>query len=333
MKIKTKGEIMNNFKKIGLTALAGSLAAVSANAGEMAVSGAAMMSYTSQDTTEVTGNPFGLKTNLAFTGSGEMDNGFNVTYYMNSSDQFAGQTSASLSLDMGDMGTMLFDQGTGSGLWAIRDKLPRAGEESWDSMDTSDDGHVGFGTKGKLVYSNAISDINFAVSYMNQGAVSNSDGSASSGDEGSSWDVSGSHSPMAGLNVYAGYGQRKETVTAGNDHDTHSTVAATYAIGMVTLGGQLSNIDEGDANGTLRKLQGYGIAVNINDNLSVSWNERETTFDNEVTTDVDAKTEGIGLAYTMGSMKFTAQMNEGSNLGGVAGANDEDTELTVSFAF
>jgi outer membrane protein OmpU len=324
---------MNNFKKIGLTALAGSLAAVSANAGEMAVSGAAMMSYTSQDTTEVTGNPFGLKTNLAFTGSGEMDNGFNVTYYMNSSDQFAGQTSASLSLDMGDMGTMLFDQGTGSGLWAIRDKLPRAGEESWDSMDTSDDGHVGFGTKGKLVYSNAISDINYSVSYMNQGAVSNSDGSASSGDEGSSWDVSGSHSPMDGLNVYAGYGQRKETVTAGNDHDTHSTVAATYAIGMVTLGGQLSNIDEGDANGTLRKLQGYGIAVNINDNLSVSWNERETTFDNEVTTDVDAKTEGIGLAYTMGSMKFTAQMNEGSNLGGVAGANDEDTELTVSFAF
>ena len=324
---------MNNFKKIGLTALAGSLAAVSANAGEMAVSGAAMMSYTSQDTSEVTGNPFGLKTNLAFTGSGEMDNGFNVTYYMNSSDQFAGQTSASLSLDMGDMGTMLFDQGTGSGLWAIRDKLPKVGEESYDSLDTTSDGFVGFGTKGKLVYSNAISDINYSVSYMNQGAVSNSDGSASSGGEGSSWDVSGSHSPMDGLNVYAGYGQRKETVTAANDHDTHSTVAATYAIGMVTVGAQLANADEGDANGTLQKMQGYGIAININDNLSVSWNERETTYDNELTTDVDAKTEGIGLAYTMGSMKFTAQMNEGSNLGGVAGANDEDTELTVSFAF
>ena len=30
---------MNNFKKIGLTALAGSLAAISAQAGEMSVSG------------------------------------------------------------------------------------------------------------------------------------------------------------------------------------------------------------------------------------------------------------------------------------------------------
>jgi outer membrane protein OmpU len=325
---------MNNFKKLGLTALAGSLAAVSANAGEMAVSGAAMMSYTSQDTSEVTGNPFGLKTNLAFSGSGELDNGWNVSYYMASQDQFAGQSSASLSVDMGDSGTMLFDQGTGSGLWGIRDKLPRAGEESWDSLDTSSDGFVGFGTKGKLVYSNAFADVNYSVSYMNQGAVSNSDGSASSGGDGSSWDVSGSHSPMDGLNLYAGYGQRKETTeTNNNDHDVDTTVAATYAYGMVTVGAQLSSMQEGDFNGTHKKMQGFGVAVNVNDNLSISWNERETQFDKASAVDVDAKTEGLGLAYTMGSMKFTAQMNEGSNLGGVAGASDEDTELTVSFAF
>ena len=37
---------MNNFKKVGLTALAGSLAAVSANAAEMSVSGATMLTYT-----------------------------------------------------------------------------------------------------------------------------------------------------------------------------------------------------------------------------------------------------------------------------------------------
>ena len=44
---KTKGEIMNNFKKIGLTALAGSLAAVSANAVELSVSGETTVSYVS----------------------------------------------------------------------------------------------------------------------------------------------------------------------------------------------------------------------------------------------------------------------------------------------
>ena len=50
---------MNNLKKVGLTALAGSLAAVSAHAAEMSVSGATLLTYTTEDTTEVTGNPFG----------------------------------------------------------------------------------------------------------------------------------------------------------------------------------------------------------------------------------------------------------------------------------
>ena len=56
---------MNDMKKIGLTALAGSLVAFSANAAEMSVSGATMLTYTSEDTTEVTGNPIGMKTNLS----------------------------------------------------------------------------------------------------------------------------------------------------------------------------------------------------------------------------------------------------------------------------
>ena len=63
---------MDNLKKVGLTALAGSLAAVSANAAEMTVSGATLLTYTSEDSTEVTGNPFGMKTNIGFTASGDV---------------------------------------------------------------------------------------------------------------------------------------------------------------------------------------------------------------------------------------------------------------------
>ena len=54
MKHLIKGEIMDNLRKVGLTALAGSLAAVSsANAAEMSVSGATVLTYTSADTTEL----------------------------------------------------------------------------------------------------------------------------------------------------------------------------------------------------------------------------------------------------------------------------------------
>ena len=114
---------MDKLKKVGLTALAGSLAAVSANAAEMSVSGATLLTYTSEDETEATGNPFGMKTNLAFTASGDV-NGYTVSYLQASVDQFAGMSSARLSVDMGDMGTIAFDQGSGSGLKTIDDKTP-----------------------------------------------------------------------------------------------------------------------------------------------------------------------------------------------------------------
>jgi outer membrane protein OmpU len=135
MKILTKGEIMNNFKKVGLTALAGSLAAISANAAEMSVSGATVLTYTSEHG-QVTGNPLGMKTNLSFKGSGEV-NGYTVSYMQTSKDQFAGMSSARLSVDMGDMGTLAFGQGSGSGLATIDDKTPTAAEEIWDGLKTA----------------------------------------------------------------------------------------------------------------------------------------------------------------------------------------------------
>ena len=50
---------MNNFKKIGLTALAGSLALMSVAQAEVVLSGSSEATYTSSDES-VTGNPIGL---------------------------------------------------------------------------------------------------------------------------------------------------------------------------------------------------------------------------------------------------------------------------------
>ena len=66
---------MKKITKYGLSALCGSLAAVSAaHAGDLSVAGAGTMTYTSVSNA-VTGNPFGMSTNITFTGSGELDGG------------------------------------------------------------------------------------------------------------------------------------------------------------------------------------------------------------------------------------------------------------------
>ena len=62
---------MNKLKKVGLSALAGSLvAATSAYAGEIAVSGSAKLTYTDKEQgSGATGTPFGMNKLLGFSGS------------------------------------------------------------------------------------------------------------------------------------------------------------------------------------------------------------------------------------------------------------------------
>ena len=337
MKIKNKGEIMNNLKKVGLTALAGSLAAVSANAAEMSVSGATMLTYTSKGPSEVTGNPFGMKTNLSFTASGDV-NGYTVSYMQTSADKFAGMSSARLSIDLGDMGTIAFDQG--SGLSTIDDKTPTAGEEIWDGLDgaTGDEnGLVGNSNYGALNYVGTYAGVGVNASFTKGSSTANSDGGVSgAGNGGSSWDVAlttdGSSLGMDGLALGVGYGDLSND---GEATDEHATVFANYSTGMVTIGLQTSKITKGAAGGVDQETLAGGIAININDDLSVSYGKRYVDYkeDKANSAKVQEVGDGINVAYTMGSAKILVTHNEVDGNIGAAGSSDENTEVALSFAF
>jgi outer membrane protein OmpU len=331
---------MNNIKKIGLTALAGSLAAISANAAEMTVSGATLLTYTSEDTTEVTGNPLGMKTNLSFTASGEV-NGYTVSYMQTSVDQFAGMSSARLSVDMGDMGTIAFDQGSGSGLKTIDDKTPTAAEEIWDGLDgLTVGGLVGAaGNSGVVNYVKTMAGVTFNGAYRKGSGTKNSDG-ASSAAGGGAWDFAltgtGDDYGAAGLAWGLGYGEAStgDNSVAGGD-DEHSTVFINYSMGPVTAGVQMSNIDKGGTGGVDEEATQIGISMNVNENLSVSYGKRDVEFLKPSTSNVEEDGKGIAIAYTMGSMKIAGNRNEGSNIAGTSGTGGQDgmTEIAVSFAF
>ena len=73
---------MNKFKKIGLTALAGSLVTMgSATAGEMSVSGSIGVTLGYGTLGGNSSRAIGSDRDVAFTGSGELDNG--TTFSMN----------------------------------------------------------------------------------------------------------------------------------------------------------------------------------------------------------------------------------------------------------
>jgi len=81
---------MNNYKKLGVSALAGTLASLTAmqaaNAGAIDLTGSIDLSYVSNDTDESSGNPYGMSKDFTLGGSGEMDNGYSWSYFTNYAD-------------------------------------------------------------------------------------------------------------------------------------------------------------------------------------------------------------------------------------------------------
>ena len=124
---------MKKITKIGLSALCGSLASVSAaNAGTLDVTGSAEATWTNLGG-QVTGNPIGMNTGLSFTGNGELDGGQTFSITIAHTDKVA-WSSANIALNTNNIGTFKLSSAEGGqGIGGYDDNMPRAWEEVWDT--------------------------------------------------------------------------------------------------------------------------------------------------------------------------------------------------------
>ena len=336
-----KGEIiMNRLKTIGLSALAGSLAVVSANAVELSVTGKTEVTYVQHDKAN-TGNPFGFGNAITFAGSGDV-NGYTATYTAvigdgaqansNTSEVFA---SSSLMLDMGDMGTVGIDQGVGEfGVGTIDDKMPYAYEEIWTYTGAGNGLRAAGGTNA-VGYKNSFGGYNLSVE-INKGTRGATGAKGGSGDGGSTgagvttkgvnWAVTGEVAP--GLNM--GIGDGDESSLAEN---SYQTAFATYAIGGATVGDQLSSGTGGSAGTASNEVELYGISFAVNENLAISYNEMEREIGKASVVHVTEDTKGIGASYTMGSASVRVLQAKTDNVGGQSGKEESHMEISLMLAF
>ena len=333
---------MKKLTKIGVSALAGSLAAVAANAGELSVSGSAVMSYTSQDgTTTTQGGGLGMTNNMTFTGSGDV-NGMTVTY-LNVLSDTAGVSSSNIAIDMGDNGVIEFDQGVGgNGIAAIDDMTPTAWEESWDGLG-SGPSMVG-GSQNVIQYTNTIGGLGVNAMYdQSVNDTANSDGNQNGA--GSTSTASGSAASVAitlpalvdGLAAGFGYGESsvKNGTTTSTDR-TSVTGYANYSMGPVTVGYNQSESAGGAAGAVTEATEGLGIVFNVNDDLSISYSQFTNDHKNTSgTADVEEESTAISIAYTMGGATLAIQSSEADNVNGstAASADLDRTEINLSLAF
>ena len=310
---------MTNVKKLGLTALAGSLVATSAYAGALDVTGTAKVTYASLDESEVTGNPYSMSQGIGFAGSGDIDDIGTISYTYSSTNMAF--SSSNLKLDMGDNGTISFANGASlTGMQAYYHKMPTAGEQVWDDLDGQANGVATMSTTNTLGYSNTFMGIGISAAY-NKDAGAATEGSSKSIALSSSDLIDGGEIGWAHADVSG------STTNNGTDSDT---AYIKYTAGSVTMGIQLTQIDKSAVNSDVDRTHA-AVSIAVNENLSVSLGQSVVEFEN--TTKDDQESVGLAFSYTMGSMTIAGFQNSEDNTGGTQGTDDSVTELSVAFAF
>jgi len=351
---------MNKLTKVGFSALCGSLATVAAaHAGELAVTGGATTTYTSNSGT-VTGNPIGLSSGILFTGTGELDNGTAFTLTLSQTDQSA-YSVGSITLDTPSMGQFKISQATGGvGIDVKDDAMPAAWEETDGAgLTVGHDKISGVGGSMAVQWKSPSimgSTIAFAYAPKNDGKQVNdkaASGGAGQDEKNEGWDVlldlNTAHSNML-PNVFAGYSttdQNTNNKALGTNVDSRTdreeaVGGATFVIGPLKIGAQasvewLGNEQTVTAVAAYRNVA-YGVSFNVNDSLTLSYGKSESLkgfVGNDTGSSIRGEAESIQMSYTMGGASFKIASNEVDNASYTSGtsADNEGTTVALSLAF
>jgi outer membrane protein OmpU len=319
---------MNNFKKIGLSALAGSLVATSAFAGEMSVAGSASINveHTNGGNGD-SGKTFSMGNSLTFTGGGELDNGLNValSFVLDQNDDSTTAGAAysggpfdshSVTVGMDGMGSLKFSGEGGSSAVSALDGT--AAGDIWDSFDVTGSitpTGVG-GGDNSMMYTLPEMVENVAINASYTPRTTGADSSTS---------YSIVYSGITNLTASMGIGDGGDEATDG------TAMKVEYVAGPITAG---YSMYEYDTTGTAADNETTAYAITYlmaDEGLSITYGA-ETI---EEGTSQDVETMEISGAYTAGGMTVSVAMQTVDNLDGSTDA-DQDRDrwaLGLSFAF
>jgi outer membrane protein OmpU len=316
---------MNNFKKIGLTALAGSLVATSvAFAGEMTATGTAEMKMTN-NSQSAAGKTVGMGNSITFAGSGETDGGLNVAVSFELDQGAADGTgpfdSHSVSVGNDGMGTVTLHGHGGSNSAAALDGT--AAGDFWDNtlgISSSNTPKSSPSGNGLVVYTlpSLVDGLSIGASYASAGE--NDAGSTAYGL---------TYAGIDGLSVSLGKGEDNSAKDTDNDQ---TIMKASYAYGPITI--SMSNNDMDNTSVALdQEVKSHAISYTVTDAISVSYGEEKISRDGKSS---DIEVEGMTGSYTSGGMTVALSSIEASNVdhsNATANNDNEFWKVSLSFAF
>ena len=323
---------MNNIKKIGLTALAGSLIATSAFAGSMSVTGGADIALKNQSNHD-DHNSFSSGDSLTFTGSGELDNGLTITSKVEIDG--GAEDDRSVVIASEELGTLTFSQSGDSAMSAVDDVMPTAYDSSWDVLavghaatsgkttgQATKDGAIGgFATGNSFFYSmpEMVEGLGINLSYVPSGS-GRPDGTVS---------YALAYTGVEGLTI--GYATDDNGLSGTSKLETE-TMYAKYAFGSFTIGVQESEQEQSGATTSDDEFSAHGITYQVSDDLTIGYTASDREFGDK---SAEEESKSFQVAYTQGGMTVKAQSVSMDNVGGSSSARDDidGYKVSVSFAF
>jgi outer membrane protein OmpU len=317
---------MNNFKKIGLTALAGSLVVTSAFAGELTVSGDASMrvSNTTGTGDAGAGKQFRMGNSVYLAGSGELDNGMTVSMSFEMDQGASADTSSPFDNHYVEVGS--------DALGTLR-LSGHGGSTAQSAMDTTAAGDLWNNTLGINGNAGPTSSAgNNSLFYTFPSLVdgvklttSLTPGGANVANASTHMAYGVSYTGVEGLTLNYGIGD-SATQTAEVEN---TTMSASYAIGSLTLSVSRTENDSAST-ATTQEWDSYQVAYTISENISATYGS-ETLDDADSA--VDQEVTGFGISYTTGGMTISASQINAEGGGNVATADTDRWNLSAAFAF
>ena len=328
---------MNKLTKIGVSALAGSLAITAANAIEMSASGSAGAAFATSD--ENLKGDFYQYDSVILSASGETDGGITVSAsYELDGGGWAGTNSydnRSFSFGTDSMGTVTFHGHGGSSVMGQWDDVtPNAFEEVWDGTSGADVRIDGRSGNNLIAYdSPSFNGVTFKLAHVQ--AADSATAAGNDIDEGAytDWGIQIAPEMVEGLTL--GYAQATMEDSATTEID-HYTYFVKYAVGGATIGYQYHEAD-GHTGATTDESTTWGVSYAVSDNVSISYGQRDYN-DNTASDTANSQEQedsGFSVSYTAGGMTIGGHMNSTDNVGGNsnASADKESYEIGLSFAF
>ena len=329
-----------NLKKIGLTALAGSLVATSVYAGELAVSGSASMKVVHVNGAAAnTGKAWSMGNSVTFTGGGELDNGMTVavSFELDQGAADGTQTAGQLTSDGGvfdshsvtvssdALGSLTFAGHGGSSAQSAIDTT--AAGDLWDStfgITAAQDPKASATSNNMISYTlpSVVDGVALALSYT----------PTSSTVAASSTAYSIAYTGVEGLAVH--YASGEDNGTTGSTADV-DTIKATYAYGPISVGYSSTEYDNENTGADQdQDVESYNISYTVSENISLSYGS-ETISEPNDTDDQDIEISGIKASYTTGGMTISGAMIDADNtaMGTATTEDKQHWNLAASFAF